>query len=149
MRKVAVGIVGLMLAIGTAVGAGASVAPSVRVSPHLGLRDGREVTVRWRGMLSPQKGKTVQFLQVAECNRAFTVENATEQTYVHDCDEYHAQMSTHRGFYEASVHISQVGLDSLPCSADTCEIAVVAGYTTPSFHLVIEKVAITPIEFRP
>ncbi|HEX4491923.1 MAG TPA: hypothetical protein VH914_12010 [Acidimicrobiia bacterium] len=149
MRRIAVGIVGLALVVATAAGAGASEAPSARVSPHSHLRDGRAVTVRWKGMLSPHKGKTDQFLQVAECNRAFTVENASEQTYVNDCDEYHAQLSTHRGFYEATAHVSTVGLSSLPCSgAETCELAVIAGHTDSEFHLVIERVAVAPIDFR-
>jgi hypothetical protein len=148
MRKVAVGLVGVLLLVGMATGAGASVAPSVRVSPHLGLRDGREVTVRWRGMLSPERGKTTQFLQVLECNRAFTAENASDETYAQDCDEYYAQPSTHRGFWQGTVHRSNVGLASLPCTTDTCEIVVIAGHTAPSFELVIERVAIAPIEFR-
>jgi hypothetical protein len=46
------------------------------------------------------------------------------------------------------VHQSEVGLSSLPCNADTCELAVIAGHTDAEFHLVIEKVAIAPFEFR-
>jgi hypothetical protein len=150
MRRIAVGIVGLVLAIGVGpMNAGASAAPSARVSPGGALRDGREVTVHWSGMLAPKHGKTVQFLQVAECNRAFTIENASEQTYVQNCDEYHAQMSTHRGFYEATAHVSEVGLASVPCNgAGTCELAVVAGHTDAEFHLHIERVAVAPIDFR-
>ena len=77
------------------------------------------------------------------------VENATEANYVDDCDEYHAQMSTHVGFYEATVHVGDVGLDNLPCSgAETCEFAVIAGHTDSEFHLVIERVAVAPFDFR-
>jgi hypothetical protein len=148
MRRIAVGIVGLLLVVGTAAGAGAGVAPSARVSPGGALRDGRQVTVGWRGMLSPHKGRTSQFLQVAECSRDFTPANATEDTYVQYCDEYYAQMSTHRGFWEGEVHVSHVGHADVPCTADACEIAVIAGHDSSPGHLAIEKVAIAPIEFR-
>jgi len=148
MRRIVVGVVGMLAVVGMSTGAGASASPSARVSPGGALRDGREVTVHWRGMLGPKTGKTVHFLQVLECSRDFTVENASEATYVQYCDEYHAQMSTHRGFWEGAVHASTVGHAQVPCSADACELAVVAGHTDSEEHLVIEKAAVAPISFR-
>jgi len=148
MRAVVIGVVGFLALVGMTTGVGASVAPSARVAPHVGLRDGREVTVHWRGMLSPKKGDTTQFLQIAECNRAFTPETATAQAYFQDCDEYDAQMSTHRGFWEGAVHIGAVGLANLPCAGDSCELAVIAGHSEAGENFVIERVAVAPITFR-
>jgi hypothetical protein len=148
MRRIVAGVVGFLAVVGVTTGAGASVAPSARVSPGGALRDGREVTVHWRGMLSPKTGKTVHFLQVAECSRDFNPENATEATYVQYCDEYYAQMSTHRGFWQGEVHISHVGHADIPCEADACELAVIAGHDSSPGHLAIEKVAVAPIELR-